>query len=327
MADYGTFTNGGISFPLTAATTNTLLKDADPAIYYGISYLAGVLDLHIGARLTSQAALEGYTITTAAREQLTVEPSPHLLADQLLFPILALYRLEETHDEHTAAWEKTTGIWELAWILPPLTPRQQDKLTPILHAAARVLSRAVSQGWDPAYSNGLKVWQTAGIQSARMTSVKYGAYERIDGIPQWYRTLVARIEVVERTSYVSADFGAYTGENLNLDIESGDETVVADVAQWKTAAAPTVTSLSPSTGTKAGGTAVTITGTGFAVGNTPSVSFGNIAATSVVVVSATSITCVTPAHDAYTSFTASVVVENPDGQQGTLSDSFTFTTP
>jgi len=61
--------------------------------------------------------------------------------------------------------------------------------------------------------------------------------------------------------------------------------------------APAVTSLDVTSGSTAGGTAVTITGTSF-YGVVPAsgVTFGGTAATSVVVVSDTSITCVTPAH-------------------------------
>ena len=59
--------------------------------------------------------------------------------------------------------------------------------------------------------------------------------------------------------------------------------------------APTVTSVSPSSGTSAGGTTITITisGTNFVSGAT--VTVGGVAATSVSVVSATSITATTPA--------------------------------
>ena len=59
---------------------------------------------------------------------------------------------------------------------------------------------------------------------------------------------------------------------------------------------PTITSISPSSGSTAGGTSITITGTNFAAGAT--VSVGGNACTSVVVVSATSITCTTPAGSA-----------------------------
>lgn len=59
--------------------------------------------------------------------------------------------------------------------------------------------------------------------------------------------------------------------------------------------ANTITSIAPAVGPSGGGTAVTITGTGFATGNT--VKFNGSLATSVVVVDSTKITCVTPASD------------------------------
>ena len=59
---------------------------------------------------------------------------------------------------------------------------------------------------------------------------------------------------------------------------------------------PTVTGVSPNTGGIAGGTSVTITGTNFVTPATAT--FGGVAATSVVVVNATTITAVTPAHAA-----------------------------
>lgn len=86
--------------------------------------------------------------------------------------------------------------------------------------------------------------------------------------------------------------------------------------------APTVSSVSPASGLPAGGTAVTITGTGFANGAT--VSFGGFSATNVSVVSSTSITCKTPAHGAGK---VTVAVTNPDAQSGTLTDGFTYQNP
>jgi len=57
----------------------------------------------------------------------------------------------------------------------------------------------------------------------------------------------------------------------------------------------TITSVVPPTGPAAGGTAVVITGTGFSTTGTTTVSFGGAAATNVSVLSATSISCTTPA--------------------------------
>jgi len=83
---------------------------------------------------------------------------------------------------------------------------------------------------------------------------------------------------------------------------------------------PAPTAVSPPSGAASGGTSVTITGTGFSAG--ASASFGGTAATNVTVVSSASITATTPAHAAGT---VNVVVTNSNGQSGTLSSGYTYT--
>ena len=85
------------------------------------------------------------------------------------------------------------------------------------------------------------------------------------------------------------------------------------------AVAPTVSGVSPNSGSTAGGTAVTITGTNFATGAT--VTVGGAAATSVVVVSGTQITATTPAGSAGA---VTVTVTNLGAQSGSLASAFTY---
>jgi IPT/TIG domain/Right handed beta helix region len=84
--------------------------------------------------------------------------------------------------------------------------------------------------------------------------------------------------------------------------------------------APTIVSISPSFGPLAGGTLVTILGTGFQSG--ASVQFGSTAGTSVTFVGATTITVRTPASGI--SQTVSVTVTNPDTQSATLASAFSY---
>src|SRR5206468_3158711 len=84
---------------------------------------------------------------------------------------------------------------------------------------------------------------------------------------------------------------------------------------------PTVTSVAPNSGGIAGGTSVTVTGTGFQSGATAS--FGGSALT-VSTVTATSITGTTTAHAAGA---VNVVVTNPDAQTGTCLSCFTYAAP
>lgn len=81
------------------------------------------------------------------------------------------------------------------------------------------------------------------------------------------------------------------------------------------------TSMTPSGGVDNGGETVTITGTGL-TGST-GVLFGTEAATSVTVVSATTITCVTPAH--VTGY-VTITIQNPGGD-GTGTNAFLYTNP
>ena len=89
----------------------------------------------------------------------------------------------------------------------------------------------------------------------------------------------------------------------------------------------TIASATPSTGPAAGGTAVTIVGENFIPSTVAppgtAVTFDGSAATSIVVVSGTEITCVTPAHGAGA---VNVVVTNPAGlvSTATLVNGFTY---
>ena len=91
-----------------------------------------------------------------------------------------------------------------------------------------------------------------------------------------------------------ANYGPISaGDEIEVTVQGTTDTVPASFS------APTVSKVSPNTGSTAGGTAITITGTGFVAGATVVIGQGNgagtgaIAATSVKVVSATEITAVT----------------------------------
>ncbi len=86
-----------------------------------------------------------------------------------------------------------------------------------------------------------------------------------------------------------------------------------------TLSAPSILSISPTSGPSTGGTPTTITGTNFVSGAT--VAFGGVAATGISVTSSTQITATTPAG---TPGLVNVVVTNPDHQSATLSNGFTF---
>lgn len=115
-------------------------------------------------------------------------------------------------------------------------------------------------------------------------------------------------------SYNSAQsFIARSSDNTNVLATAAGATYTV------TQLAPTISAVTPASGTSAGGTTVTITGTNFVSGAV--VRFDTAAATNVVFNSATSITARAPAHAAGA---ASVVVTNPDGTTVTRAAGFNY---
>jgi hypothetical protein len=97
-------------------------------------------------------------------------------------------------------------------------------------------------------------------------------------------------DVYQRVTLDGGDFE----ENVRLVLVAGQKVTASQLDALFQAA--TVDSVTPNTGLAAGGLPVTIKGTNF--GGVTGVTFGGTAATSVVVVSETTITCVTPAKTA-----------------------------
>ncbi len=92
----------------------------------------------------------------------------------------------------------------------------------------------------------------------------------------------------------------------------------SEIDQWF--ATPTVTAVTPNSGTASGGTAVTVKGTAFKTGNT-TVSIGGVAATSVVVTDSKTLTCVTGAH---ATGVVTATVTTPAATSAALASAFTY---
>ncbi|MBL7664725.1 MAG: IPT/TIG domain-containing protein [Bacteriovoracaceae bacterium] len=126
------------------------------------------------------------------------------------------------------------------------------------------------------------------------------------------------VTVVSATS-ITCTTGASAAGTYDVNVTNPDTQVGTGVALYTYQAAPTVTSVLPVAGALAGGTAITITGTGFLTGATATV--GGVTCTGLTVVSATSITCTTGAHAAAN---VDIIVTNTDTQNGTGVGLFTY---
>ncbi|WP_255447575.1 IPT/TIG domain-containing protein [Schumannella sp. 10F1B-5-1] len=109
--------------------------------------------------------------------------------------------------------------------------------------------------------------------------------------------------------------------DLVLRDPAGDVTIAGGF-DYRDPAAPTIATVDPTTGTTAGGTVVTITGSGFLAAT--GVTFGGDAGTGFTVVSDTEMRVSTPAHAAGG---VPIVVQHPDGTAAAGTFTFTATPP
>jgi hypothetical protein len=134
-------------------------------------------------------------------------------------------------------------------------------------------------------------------------------------------TAAINVNVVGSTT-ITAVTPPHTSGLVNVVVTNPDGQSGASANAYTYAAAsqaPTVSSLSPSSGTSNGGTQVSISGTGFGSGAT--VTFGGTLASNVIVNSTTTITATAPAHAAGL---VDVIVTNTDGQSGSKSNAYTY---
>jgi hypothetical protein len=331
MADYDSYRYGGVTFPLLPVAGASTLKIADPSLYRAIDFLASQITRHLGALLVSVASTAGIDMTSAVGTAVPMDPGPFLTQVQYSFPLLALWRRRSKLTNRTVVWREKQVELGVSFILKPMGGAQAEQFLPVLAAVESLLDASLESGADPNYTPdgstaGASVWQLAGLSDVSLQEGSFGAYPDGKGfvMPAW----LGKIQLVERSQPVSGMFQIFDGVDgkVDLAVDPAEGTTVFDVADFETHRAPTVSSIAPSSGTTAGGTNVTITGTGFKQVDDVKVYIGGISAgemlSNIVVVSATQITATTRAH---APGTFDVIVVNPDGQTGRLKSGFTFT--
>jgi plastocyanin len=152
---------------------------------------------------------------------------------------------------------------------------------PFTGSAPSVTKVAPAKG--PA-SGGTSV-KITGTSFTGATSVKFGSAG------------ASSFKVVSATSVTAVSPSGQAAGTVDITVTTPEGTSAISSADHYAFGPPTVTGLSPKAGTKAGGTSVTVTGTGFAPGEGATIfKFGATAAKSVSCVSTTSCTVTSPAH-------------------------------
>jgi IPT/TIG domain len=126
---------------------------------------------------------------------------------------------------------------------------------------------------------------------------------------------------VSNESTITAVTGAGTAGLVSVVITNPDtqNATLASAFSYSSGTPPMVISVVPASGSTAGGTTVTVTGSNLLAGVSPSI--GGVPATNVTLLSATTFTATTGAHAAGTT---NVDVRNPDALSGSLPNGFIY---
>ena len=188
--------------------------------------------------------------------------------------------------------------------VPRRLRRHLRSALPVILAVAVVTSAATSLGFFDRFENlGLDIFTN--FQNG--ASVKFGDANAVS-------------TTVNSSTSISAIAPAHAAGDVAITVTNPDGGS-ATFGSYTYVAALAITSISPSIGSTAGGTQVTINGTGFTSAAT--VTFGGVAGTSVNVVSATTLTVIAPAHAAG----AVDVIVKVGSAQATSANRFTYQTP
>ncbi len=161
----------------------------------------------------------------------------------------------------------------------------------------------------------------AGGNSVTITGTHFSA-----GATVLFGSTPATGVVVNSSTSITATAPAGT-DTVNVTVTTSQGTSATNSSDLYTfEPLPTVTGVSPTSGTIAGGTSVTLTGTGFASGMT--VKFGSTAGTSVAVSSSTSATVTSPASPSPGGGAVDITVTTTYGTSTTsTSDLYTYVSP
>lgn len=232
----GTFQWGGTVFPVATGTGNSALQDLDPAIFYALDFWSTVLQAHLGARWQVEATNQNRADIAAAivQDKKPYDPADYLNETQVKFPLLAVYRVSSKDRELTAVWEHTESVWNVDYVLPPMTAGELENIGPFLFAVFRVLVQRTTNGADPSYQSNAQVWSAsfAGIEEVAFESCEVGNWKSAAGLT--FPTMHAVFRCVERQKVPAGAFDPLNGTDISENLVSSDGTTITNVVQIKT---------------------------------------------------------------------------------------------
>jgi hypothetical protein len=261
------------AYPPKTGTGNSILKDADIVCQKILEFYSGVLQANLGARFNQECIAcgmvntnlqnfkDGYVVGSAI-----CYPVPSTLKQtDYKFPLLSVYRGEETYLQMSTNHIVTEADFVITWTLPPLNdPNKMNHLYPFLSLVSKTLLFYTFEGNDPKFNSGELVWKEAGFAFALMEKARFGSFLGQDG-KTIFPSVQINFKVFERNQFCPEDFETFTGFDGYISEVDGYNinNPYPDIVDFITNPGLNVNSIKPNSGTILGNTLVVIEGSGF----------------------------------------------------------------
>lgn len=215
----GYFKIGNVLSPLSASSTNSLLQDVDPAVFYLLDFFAKVLKQHMGARFDQCAAAVGRSdlIGQVVANSIPFDPSPFLQDTQYDFPLLCIFRQSSKYEHKTQSHYAIRSKLALLYILPPFSAGQFETMHLFRVAAQKVLHDRGMQGFDDNVNNGASFAAAGGMQDFEMNGDNFGNFP--DPKSEMYMpTLMIDLGFAERSEQDIRNFSPLAGIDNSINV-------------------------------------------------------------------------------------------------------------
>lgn len=327
----------GFNSSVFPAITGSTLASLDPATQTILRYFSGILQINLGTDFATDAVAcgftnahmnfvrDGYMVASAV----SFPVAPTLQAQDYKFPLLSVYRLKRTFEQHSSMKVVIKSDYVINYILPPLSVFQYNTLYKYLQAVSDTLVQRTWQGYDPAYNGGEQVWKTANIAYATLEGDEYGSFLGQDGKTE-FPSIRLNMSVMEESQFVESNYNSMTNAFIEVDHYDGYNLSipVSNIADGYANPNLSLTTISVSSGSVLGGTMVQITGSGFenviaSGGSSYNVTLNGAPVSRLIVRSNTILLVV--AGPGATTGTGNVVIKDSLGNIATLSGAWTYT--
>lgn len=242
MTDYASFKIGAVTYPLPMPGSGvggvgaSLLRDADPPIFYLLEFYQRLLEIHIQPRLMAEAAAGNIPqIERAVHEALPLDPERFLLENEINVPLLAAYRKSSKTVFLTRIKHFVDDV-EVVYVLPAMRAGQAERILPILKSVYNLFDNRTEMGSDPSYTPtsptltaGASFWEPAGVTKAGVTGASYGAYDATEKL--FFPCVKISLEMIERSDYALTEFEEADRYDVDINLAHPVDETLDDVAQ------------------------------------------------------------------------------------------------